>query len=67
MYLNEFAHCLAQHKATDMLLMVLFTQVYSASQNCHQKQGAGLNEKHKLESRLLGEISTTLDMQILPH
>jgi len=50
-----------------MLLMLLFTQVYSASQNCHQKQGAGLNEKHKLESRLLGDISTTSDMQILPH
>ena len=62
----RFAHCSAQHKATDMLLM-LFTQVYGTSQNCHQKQSAGLDEKHKLESRLLGELSTTSDMQMTPH
>ena len=29
-------------------------------------QNAGLDE-HKLESRLLGEISTTSDMQIPPY
>ena len=30
-------------------------------------RNAGLNEEHKLESRLLGEISITSDMQMTPY
>ena len=30
-------------------------------------RNAGLDKKHKLESRLPGEISITSDMQMTPH